>query len=167
MGGNRAPLTARAHLWRWTALGLGCLALLAAIVGARLFFQSMGALGESDDTPTLSQIETYTGVRIPPGARDLKARLELIITKRTLIARFTIEPAELSALLSNSPFKELLSSQDKPVLLDIPDAPPWWTPQKAVSFLTATSTTRRAAILVDTARTASTGRYVVYLIARS
>jgi hypothetical protein len=136
--------------------------VLAAVVEALVVCRSMGAVGESDDAPSWSQIETYTGVRIPPGSRDLKAHLELVITKRTMIARFTIEPGELPALVKNSPFKELLSSPNQPEQLSVSDAPSWWIPHRARSFLTATA--RQEAILVDTART---DRYVVYLIARS
>jgi hypothetical protein len=158
----------RSHRWHWTVFrrwclwGLGGMAIVAMISIALLVVCSIGVLGESNDSPTRSQIETFTGVHIPPSTRDLKARLDLVITKRTLMARLTIEPSELSALVKDSPFKELLSLPNQPDQLNVSDPPSWWTPHRARTFLTATA--RKAAILVDTG---GVDGYVVYLIARS
>lgn len=142
---------------------LAALVALGALGGAVFLFRSTGALGESTDAPSRREIELYGGIVLPPSARDLRSRLQLVLTKRTLIVRFTLDPADLPALLGSSRFRAApLSSREIPEQLAIAPAPPWWAPEKARSFLAGTA--GRAAILIDTGEP---GGYVVYLVARS
>jgi hypothetical protein len=154
--------TPRARVWLAVVLGLGAVAVIAAVVASIVVFRSLGALGESNEAPSLSEIETYGHIRLPPDVRDVKARVDLVITKRTLFARFTIDPAELPALLASSRLEAPLTSRDRPTQLDAAFAPAWWAPRRARTW--RAGATERAAILVDTS--AASG-YVVYLIALS
>jgi hypothetical protein len=158
LAGDRAAVQRRRG---WLG-GLAILAMLAVIAAAVMVYRSMGALGESNDSPTPDEIATYTGVKIPVAAYDLHARLELVMTKRTVIARFGIAPADLPAVLAGSPFTALHPSQSQPAVLRVSDPPAWWLPHQARAFSAAE--VGRAAMLVDTTQA---DRYVVYLVARS
>jgi len=123
---------------------------------------SLDALGESNDTPSRDQIETYAGIRLPSGAADVRARLEQVMTKRTMFVRLSLGPDELAAFLRDSPFAELLSPDELPELLTRGPRPDWFAPERATSYLTGE--TDRSAVLVDSGEAS---RPVVYVVARS
>ena len=152
--------------------GLGLLAVAAVLVGVGVLAAvelrawrgapSLGALGDSNDAPSRQEVELYGKIRIPPNAGDLHARLQTFVTKRTLMARFSIVPGDLSDLLKSGSFPMLRSPPSIPDELSPSLKPPWWTPETARSYLVGAHD--RGAILVDTGQP---GRYVVYLLRRS
>jgi hypothetical protein len=139
-------------------------AFIAAVLAGVCIMEvySMGALGESNESPSLSQIEAYSGMQIPPYAGGLRARLDQVMTKRLLFVRFTIDPKQLDDCLRESPFHEPLLASAVPDLLKQDTRPEWFTPERARRFLAGE--TARQAILVDTSEPSS---WVVYVAARS
>jgi len=125
-------------------------------------WSSLDALGESNDAPSRDQIETYARIRLPSGAADVRARLEQVMTKRTMFVRLSLGADELDAFLSDSPFAGLLSAGELPELLTRDPRPDWFAPERATSYLTAE--TNRSAVLVDSGEVS---RPVVYVVARS
>jgi hypothetical protein len=123
---------------------------------------SLDALGESNDAPSRDQIETYARIRLPSGAADVRARLEQVMTKRTIFVRLSLGPDDLDAFLSDSPFAGLLTRGELPELLTRDPRPDWFAPERATSYLTAE--TNRSAVLVDSGEVS---RPVVYVVARS
>jgi hypothetical protein len=152
---------ARPLTWIVGALALAVVA--ATAVGLWLVIRSAGALGESRESVSPDDIRAYAGVQIPPGARDLRSRLEQVLTKRTLLVRFTLDRAQLASFLRGSPFGDALAAgRTLPAEMAISSPPPWWTPEKSRTFLVGQA--RGAAIVVDIDDPASC---VVYLVAQS
>jgi hypothetical protein len=120
----------------------------------------LGALGEVDHSPSRAQIEALARVHIPPSAGELRARLQQVLTKRTLHLRFSLDPSELEAALRASPLGERLSLPSVPALLTAKERPDWFAPARARHFSAAE--TAGAAILVDTTEPS---RWVVYIVA--
>jgi hypothetical protein len=140
-------------------------AIGAAAVASAAFWRavsslgaSLGALGETIDTPSRRDVELYGKVRLPPNVRDLRARVQTFASKRKLLARFSIAPGELPDLLASGGFGEL-SAGPIPVELSVPGKPDWWTPEAARSYLTGAA--ERGAILVEKD---GPDRYVIYLV---
>ena len=125
-------------------------------------WSSLGALGESNDAPSRDQIETYARIRLPPGAADVRARLEQVMTKRTMFVRLSLGRDELDAFLDDSPFAGLRAGGELPELLTRDPRPDWFAPERARSYLTAEA--NRSAILVDSGEAS---RPVAYVVARS
>jgi hypothetical protein len=60
-------------------------AVFVCVVGYLMTnLDSLGALGESNDSPSQAEVERLAGIRIPASAAQLRARVDLVITKRTL-----------------------------------------------------------------------------------
>jgi hypothetical protein len=148
----------------WIGVALALVIVAAAAVGLWLLvIRWAGALGESRESLPLDEIRAYAGVQIPPGARDLRSRLDLVVTKRTLLVRFTVAQVELSSFLRGAPFGEPLSpGQVVPAQMTLSNPPPWWTPGHGGKFLVGEA--RRAAIVVEID---DPERCTVYLIAES
>src|ERR1051326_4783743 len=128
-------------------------------------YHSIGALGESNDAPSRSQIEAATGIRIPSDATGLRARIDQVLTKRTAFVRFSLPTASVAAFLADSAFREpLREGATLPDLLLIQPHPEWFTPAATADRGFCTTHTPRAAILVDATKPA---RSVIYLVARS
>lgn len=123
---------------------------------------SWPGLGESTESPSRGQIEAYSGLRIPSGASDLRARLNQVITKRTLFVRFLLDPSGVESFLLDSPFREPLSAAAVPDQLKDAFRPAWFVPEAARTFVAGA--TARAAILIDMSEPA---KWVVYVTARS
>lgn len=123
---------------------------------------SIGALGESNESPSRSQIEAYAGIRLPAGATDVRARLDQVLTKRTMFVRLSLDLGELDAFLRDSRFGEPLSADAFPELLRSRPRPDWFVPEQATRFVAGE--TARSAVLVATDEPE---RPVVYVVARS
>jgi hypothetical protein len=128
---------------------------VAVVVHFWLSLRSLSALADTDDAPSRHDVEVYGGVELPPDVRDLRARVRIVLTKRQLLARFSITPDELPALLASGGFRELRAG---PFPRSVPDPPDWWTPEVARSSRMVES--GRGAILVVVDRP---DRYLVYL----
>ncbi|HVV50657.1 MAG TPA: hypothetical protein VHO06_13410 [Polyangia bacterium] len=136
-------------------------ALMPVVVTACQRASSLGALGEANDAPSRQDVELYGRVRLPPDAGDLRARLQTFAAKRTLLARFSIAPAELPALLASGGF-QVQPATPASGELSVASKPEWWTPEAARAYVMGTAD--RAAILIDKDRS---DRYVVYLVRHS
>jgi hypothetical protein len=120
------------------------------------------ALGESNDAPSRGEIEAYAGIRLGASVADVRARLDQVLTKRTLFVKLSLEPGELDAFLRDSPFQEPLSSGAISELLTADPRPDWFTPERTKQPLSGETDT--AAVLVDKC---ATSRVVVYVVAHS
>ena len=141
-------------------LALGSI-LVCAMGYVIMDLHSLGALGESDNSPSRSEIERLAGLRIPGSASDLQARIDLVITKRTLFLRFALERNELQPFLDELK-TERWSSTDVPRDLLPSDRPKWFEPDHARQFLAWEG--RGRAVLVDVTDSV---RCTVYLKARA
>jgi len=121
----------------------------------------LGALGESNDSPSRSEIEILAGAPIPASASELQARVDLVITKRTLFLRFSADRAEVEAFLRGVGI-ELLSESGIPSFLLADGRPQWFRPESARQFRAGESP--RKAVLVESP---DEPRCTVYLRARS
>jgi hypothetical protein len=121
----------------------------------------IGALGESDDSPSREQIEAYTGIVIDERTSAVRARVDQVLTKQTVFLRFSIAPSDLQALIGASPFSEL-SREFAPGLLQTQPRPEWFRPEDAPDYLAGEASGR--AILVDTTQSSS---WTVFVVARS
>ena len=134
---------------------IGGAALVGAAPWVAVAFIHIG--DEANDAPSRAQVELEGRVKLPPDVGDLHARLQEAWMDRWMVARFSIAPGELPDLLASSDFGAL-SIGPLPFELPAGDAPDWWTPGSARSYVTGKVAHR--AILVDEDRP---DRYVVYL----
>jgi len=146
----------------WFALvSLAAMAVMAAIVVDFVCsLVSLSALRDVDDSPAREEVESLAPVRLPPDAGDLRARLQTVITKRWLLARFSIAPSELPDLLASGGFPPP-STGPSPYEFSLVEKPDWWTSETVRSYVK--SEIHRSAILVDQDRP---DRYVIYLVRR-
>lgn len=145
-----------------SGLGLAIVITTALILYFMVTARSIGALGESNEAPSREQIEAYTGVHIPSSVTDVRARLDQVVTKRTVYLRLSIDRSELGSFLRDSPFREPLAAEPISELLKSEFRPDWFTPEKAHQHLTGETT--RAAIVIDTT---DPMHWVVYMLVRS
>jgi hypothetical protein len=138
---------------------IACVALGGYLI---TWLHSIASLGESDESLSPSQIEAYSRIRIPPAASNVLARLDQVITKRTLYIRFSVESAEVESFLQDSPFHEPLSESALSPLLLAQSRPDWFKPEQAPHYLTGE--TASEAILIDTS---ASSHWVIYLVVRS
>ena len=98
----------------------------------------------------------------PPARRGVRARLDQVMTKRTMFVRLSLDPGELDTFLRDSRFDEPLSADAFPELLTCRPRPDWFVPERATRFVAGA--TARSAVLVGTD---DPERPVVYVVARS
>ena len=125
-------------------------------------WNALGSLGESTDVVSRSQIEALAGIVLPPSADDVRARLDQVLTKRTIFVRLSVDRGELDSVLGRPPFDGPLSSDEVPALLTADPRPEWFAPERASRF--AAGGSARSALLADLTAPA---RPVLYVVARS
>lgn len=138
-----------------------CAVAIFALGYLMMDLQSLGSLGESNESPSRAEIERLAGVRIPESAAHLQARVDLVITKRTLYLRFVLDRNELRPFLSELHI-ESWSTADIPRDLLSSERPAWFTPERAQQFRAGEQ--QRRLVLVDETETS---RCTVYLKARA
>jgi hypothetical protein len=125
-------------------------------------WNALDALGESTDAPSRGQIEAFAGIRLPPSADDVRARLDQVLTKRTIFVRLAVDRSDLDSVLGHPPFDGPLSSEAVPALLTTEPRPGWFAPERARRFVAGEAA--RSALLADVSDPA---RPVLYVVARS
>jgi hypothetical protein len=125
-------------------------------------WNALDALGESTDAPSRGQVEALAGIRLPRSADDVRARLDQVLTKRTIFVRLTVDRGELDSVLGRPPFDGPLSSAAVPVLLTAEPRPGWFRPERARLFVAGEAA--RSAVLADVSDPAQP---VLYVVARS
>ena len=127
-------------------IGLG----VTILVGRTLFaVATFHISGETNDAPTRGRIENLGGLHIPPNARDLRARMQQVMTKNFLFARFTVSAADLPAVMDGGQFPK--PTPTPPSMLPSTavgsDAPDWWTPNRDRALLVTKGP--RTTIIID------------------
>ncbi|HEY3703791.1 MAG TPA: hypothetical protein VGL22_01950 [Terracidiphilus sp.] len=139
-------------------LGAAIVLSIAACVGFHM--HSLGSLGQSEDFPSQADIQRLAGLPVPRDALNVRARIDLVITKRTLYLRFSLSPEDTQAFLDGLQADSLTSTSISRDLLSS-ERPRWFAPETATRYRAAELP--RRAILVDETDPAL---YTVYLKAR-
>jgi hypothetical protein len=147
-----------AMIFTWVAA-----AVVVGVVGYFMMdLHSLGSLGESNDSPSQAEVERLSGIRIPESAAQLQARVDVVITKRTLYLRFSLSQDELQSLLEQLQI-ESMSKAEIPRDLLSSDRPDWFMPERAKQFLAGEQRRRAVLIAIDESKVS---RCTVYLKAR-